>query len=191
MVRMITLISKSKLLQAVTSTYADSLFFVGYGVEDDCDFTQRLCRNRSAKCVKAELLDMIRQNAPNEIISVPGHPDYLVLSKNLFVSRGSINDNQVFNTNIPEGYYHSVCKYNRHLEVYIKIDKEQKTISFLLGDQEKTLELVEYSGYVYKFAHGRMYCQSADDMERFMKDDFWNPAMIVVGRHILKIALAA
>jgi len=33
MVRTITLISKNKLLQAVTSTYADSLFFVGYGVE--------------------------------------------------------------------------------------------------------------------------------------------------------------
>ncbi len=190
MVRTITLISKSKLLQAVTSTYADSLFFVGYGVEDDCDFTQRLCRNRSAKCVKAELLDMIRQNAPDEIISVPGHPDYLVLSKNLFVSRGTINDNQVFHTKAPEGYYHSVCKYNRHLEVYIKIDKEQKTISFLLGDQEKTVGLVEYSGFVYKFARGKMYCQSAEDLEKFMKDDFWNPAMIVVGRRVLKIALA-
>lgn len=190
MVRTITLISKSKLLQAVTSTYADSLFFVGYGVEDDCDFTQRLCCNRSAKCVKAELQDMIRQNAPDEIISVPGHPDYLVLSKNLFVSRGSINDNQVFNTKAPEGYYHSVCKYNRHLEVYIKIDKEAKTISFLLGDKEKTLELVEYSGFVYKFARGKMYCQSAEDLEKFMKDDFWNPAMIVVGRRVLKIALA-
>lgn len=190
MIRTKTLISKSKLLQAVTSTYDDSLFFVGYGIEDDCDFTQRLRHNRSARCSKAELLDMIRQNAPDEITSIPGHSDYLVLIKNLYVSRGSINDNQVFHTKAPEGYYHSVSKYNRHLEVYIKIDKEQKTISFLLGDKEKTLELVEYSGFVYKFARGKMYCQSAEDLERFMKDDFWNPAMIVLGRRVLKIALA-
>ena len=178
---------KTALLQAVENTYDNSRFLMGYGLKDDCDFRNGLSLNRHDKVSKNELLELIRHEALDEIISIPDHVDSLVLTPKMYVFRDNINDNQVIRTSAPEDYYHSVCKYNANLDVYIKLDKVKKTISFLLGDTEKTLALEEYSGFVSKPSGKRLMCVTADDLERHILDEFWNPRMIRIGRYILHI----
>jgi len=56
------------------------------------------------------------------------------------------------------------------------------TISFLMGDHQKTLLLKPRTNYTYKLFKTMMYCVSADDLERFMRDEFWNPSFINIGR---------
>lgn len=180
-------LTKELLLQAIHTTHDDAKLFVGIGVEDDCDFTEKLCLNRSNFCTKTELLELVQNNATEQIGTVPGFPDYLTLGTRIYVSKGSIDDNRIFQTNTTDGYFHAICKYNPHYDVYIKLDQEAKTISFLLGPYEKTLQLIEYTGFVHKPVRQQMHCQTARDLEVLIHDEFWNPAMITVGRHILKI----
>lgn len=180
-------IPKELLLQALDNTYDESHFLVGYGVEDDCDFTKGLCRNRSVKLHKTELLNEITHNIMDELITIPGHPDTLVLNKRMCLYKSCVNENQIFQTAPSDGYYHAICKYNPNYDVFIKLDHEKKNISFLLGSKEKTLELVEYSEFVSKPSRNKMLCVSANDLERHIHDEFWNPRMINVGRRVLRI----
>lgn len=178
-------VQKAALLKAVKNTYDDSKFFVGRGVLDDCDFTQGLNRNRSEFISKYALLEEIKVSKYDRIGSMPGFPDNLVLDPKTYVYCDSISDNQIYNTDAPDGYYHSASKHNPHLEVFIKIDRENMTISFLLGEHQKTLLLKPRTKYTYKLLKTMMYCVSADDLERFMKDEFWNPMFINIGRKAL------
>lgn len=178
-------LSKAMLLKAVANTYEDSKFFMGRGISDDCDFSQGLTRNKSAFLPKATLLDEIMVCDDIPIKPMLGHPDYLVLNPRTYVSCSSISENQVYHTDAPEGYYHSVCKYNPHLDVYIKIDREGMTISFILGSKEKTLKLEHDSTYTYKLLKTKILCSSVDSLEKFIKDEFFNPMFINFGRKAL------
>ena len=179
------MVQKTDLLKAVENTYDDSRFLVGRGLTEDCDFTQGLNRNRTNFISKDTLLEEIRACQYARIGSMPNYPDNLVIDPKTYVYCDSISDNQIYHTDAPDGYYHSVSKLNAHLEVFIKIDRENMTISFLLGDHQKTLLLKPRTNYTYKLFKTMMYCVSADDLERFMRDEFWNPSFINIGRMAL------
>jgi hypothetical protein len=182
-------ITKADLIRAVENTYDDSRFLIGRGLEDGCDFTKTLSLYRSEFISKPELLGIIKTGEFDSMPTIPGHGDSLVLSGRLYLYKGTVNDNQVFRTlNVPEGYIHSVCKYNPHFEIYINLNKEDKTISFLLGDKQKKLVLAERSEFVSKPVGGRMLCVDADSLEHHIHDESWNPRMIDIGRYVLGIS---
>lgn len=179
--------TKSALFKAVENIHDDSRIYHGYGILDDCNFTRVLSKNKGIEVSKNAILEEIRTCSYDAISSMPGHTDYLVINPRFYISASSISDNQIYHTVAPVEYYHSICKYNPHLDVYIKIDHENMTISFMLGGREKTLKLEINSEYVFKLLKTKMLCSGADDLERFMKDTFSNPRFICVGRKALDL----
>jgi len=180
-------ILKTALIRAIENTYDDSRFHIGRATESSCDFRNGLQNNKHDWIMKGDLLELIKTEADEVIVGIPGHEDSLVLNAQTYIYRDCINENQVIHTTAPEEYQRLVSKYNPHFDVYMKLDKEKKTISFLLGDKEKTLALIEHTDFVSKPVYKEMYCVTADDLERHIHDEFWNPRMITIGRHVLRI----
>jgi len=176
---------KTALLEAVENTYEDSKFFVGRGIPDDCDFTQGYFRNRTEFITKDALLEEIKASQYDLIVSMPDFSENLVLDPKTYVVCDRISDNQIYHTDAPDGYYHSINTNNPHLEVFIKIDRENMTISFLLGSHQRTLPLEVRPGYGYELHETKLYCESIDDLEEYIKDEYWNPSFITIGRMAL------
>jgi hypothetical protein len=104
------------------------------------------------------------------------------------VSMSSFSDNIDYPTEGTEGYMSYISKYNPYHKVFIKLDKEAKTISFKLGDKEKTLQLIEGTGFVSKpYYKKAMKCESVERLESHIEDEFWNPRMVDIGRLVLGI----
>lgn len=181
------IISKDELINSVLGTYDNSRFFCGESVEETTDFKLGLERNWGVFYEKDKLLDAIRTKADAEMALMPGHPDYIVLCSCLYLSRNSVNENQVFHTNPPEGYTRVAEGPDGNHHVYVKVDKTRKTISFLLGNVEKTLALETGTEWTYKLSGNRLLCLSADDLERFINNRSWSRSVVKLGRRVLRI----
>ncbi|WCK57270.1 hypothetical protein PP175_29200 (plasmid) [Aneurinibacillus sp. Ricciae_BoGa-3] len=126
----------------------------------------------------------------NQVEEVSLHHDFkdvlMVTDKGVFLV--DFNENIYYETKDTEGYYEYVSKYNKYHKVYIKLDKEHKTITFKLGDKCKTLELMEHTEFVHKpYKRKYLKCVSAQNLESHMQDAFWNPIMVTVGKKVLGI----
>lgn len=114
------------------------------------------------------------------------------IADNVGLCISGLYENQYYETSNVEGYIKYVDKTNKYNHIFIKIDKDStpRTISFKLGDKEKTLELIEegFDGYVSKpYRQKYMKCVSAENLEEHCHDELFNPRMIMVGKKVLKI----
>lgn len=116
--------------------------------------------------------------------------DVIMISESIGVSIRDLDHNIYHETKDTDGFIEHICKYNKYYKIYIKLDKENKTITFKLGDKIKKLELLEegFEGYISKpYKQKYLKCVSFDDLERHINDEFWNPRMVDIGRKVLKL----
>ena len=140
---------------------------------------------RNGKIIQEELLPLVEKASDvsksdkfNDVIMVDGLGIYSL----------DVGENIYYPTENVEGYIEHVSKYNPYYRVYIKLDKENKTISFKLGKRERTLQLMEGTEFVSKPYYKKgLKVVSANNLEEHINDEFWNPRMVNIGHLVLGI----
>lgn len=170
---------REKLVAALNQTKEDATYLV-YHFSPKGTF-------RTKHYPKSFVVELVNENKEVSI-----HPDFddIIMIGETGVSLRSFEQNIYYETLDTEGYLEYISKYNPYYKIYIRLDKENKTIEFKLGDKYKKLELIEegWDGYVSKpYRQKYMKCVSAEDLEKHIHDEFWNPRMVEIGRRVLKI----
>lgn len=86
-----------------------------------------------------------------------------------------------------DGFTHLICEYNRHYDVYYKIDRMNKTITFALGDFKRTLPLICHTEWAWKLDSAGLLCSDIDHLDQSFQDPLWRDIAIKLGRRALKI----
>lgn len=173
---------KEKLLEILSNIKEDARFFV----QDYSEYETTHTVPHSFE-QKPFVENLIQTN-----INISMHPereDEIVVG-NYRLHLKNFIENIYYETPNVENFMEHVSKYNPYFKVFIKIDDEAKTITFKLGDKEKTLTLLEegFNGYVSKiFKKNYMKCNSIKDLKEHILDEFWNPRMVMVGRVALQM----
>lgn len=184
----ITPVPRYKLLCALQNIPDDAPLWIGTAVNEGEDFLNGLCLNRSSKVTKAQLLAAINASDFCEFPLMPGYDSHLLITPRLYVFKDSINHSQRFPaTPEAENYTHVMDKCNPYHDIFFRLDKEHKRITFALGDLKKELPVREYSGWCWKPTRNGLLCDNMDRLEKNFLDPFWNPIAVTVGRQILKI----
>lgn len=181
-------ISKERLLKAVSAAYDDSYFWVGIGMETGKSFFEGLYCNKNCRYSKDELLQLITNSSYNEFLPIPGHDSSLAISEKHYIYIPSIDEAQKYPaiTNA-DGFTHLVCEYNKHYDVYYKINRANKTITFALGDFERTLPLICHAEWAWKLGPSELLCSDIDHLDKSFQDPLWRNMAIKLGRKTLKI----
>lgn len=171
---------KELLMTALQQTKEDAQFFI-YNFSPEGTFRS----SKEPKTFVQELLEQCDEVIMNKDIS-----NTLMLKDNIGVAVSRFDENIYYETTDTEGFMEYVSKYNPYYKIFIKLDKEAKTIEFKLGNKSKVLELMEegFNGYVSKpYKHKYLRCVDVEDLEKHIFDEFWNPRMVEIGRKVLKI----
>lgn len=181
-------VARAKLLSAMQNIPEDAKLLVGIAVHENEDFLQGLCLNRSQFIPKAQILTEINASSFQEFPSIPGNEELLLITPRLYVWKNSINHSQRFPaTPEAESFIHVVDKGNPYYDIFFRLDKERKKITFALGSMKKELPVIEYSGWCWKPTEKGLLCTNIDKLEKDFLDPFWNPIAVDVGRKVLKI----
>lgn len=181
-------ISKEKLLKAVSATYDDSYFGVCIGTETGKSFFEGLYCYKSCRYSKDELIQLIMDSSYNEFLSIPGHEGSLAISERHYIYISSIDDVQKYPAIAnADGFTHLVCEYNKHYDVYYKINRTDKTITFALGDFQRTLPLICHTEWAWKLRSAELLCTNIDHLDKSFQDPLWRNIAIKLGRKALKI----
>lgn len=181
-------ISKEKLLKAVSAAYDDSYFWVCIGTETGKSFFEGLYCYKSCRYSKDELIQLITNSSCNEFLPIPGHNGSLAISERHYIYISGIDEAQKYPATVDaDGFTHLVCEYNRHYDVYYKIDRMNKTITFALGDFKRALPLICHTEWAWKLDSARLLCSDIDHLDQSFQDPFWRNIAIKLGRKALKI----
>ncbi len=181
-------VPRYKLLCAIQNIPEDALLWTGTAVNENENFLNGLQLNRSGKMTKAQLLSAVNASDFCEFPLIPGHDSYLLITPRLYVLKDSINQSQRFPaTTGAENYTHVMDKCNPYYDIFFRLDREHKMITFALGGMKKELPIVEHSGWCWKPTRNGLLCQDIDSLEKNFLDPFWNPIAVTVGRQVLKI----
>lgn len=179
-------IKRKVLEKGIENTYPDTKFYVFRAMDPDSDFRKGLCRYKSSDVTKAELQKILLENEAQVFTTIPEFPGKLILTPQLAISLTDIGHNQIFHTEVPEGYHH-ICDHNTHYEVYFRIDHATKKIAVLLGDKKKVLALQERSEYAWKVVKDKMYCMNSEYLEKAFLDPLWRTVAIRLLRRVLGV----
>lgn len=176
-------LKKTTLIKAVKNTYPNSRFVICYAGGDDVDFTKGLGPYRPDFISREQLLKHIEENAGDDMCSMPEFPRHIVISPKTYISGYCIDNNQQYFTEVPEGY-ERICDKNSNFDIYIYINRAGMTITFLLGQKAKALQIIHSSEFVYKVS-GSTFHSNLDAFERTMRDPFWARRVVTMGRKVL------
>ena len=181
-------LSRAELLAALGKTYDDSMFVLGQGIEFGGDYRKGLQRTLTIHVSKLTLERIIEASPFEAFSAIPGHAKCLALDKQVYLYTATVDENLIFETQLPAGesWDHVTVPWNCHYEMFFNIDHKKKTISFRLGQLERTLGLVEYSGYCWKPTKERLYCNTSEKLEHDFLGD-WVTMAIAVGRRVLGV----
>jgi hypothetical protein len=179
---------KEKLLKAML-TAGEARFLVAEVVEKEqyVDLIKSICKFRSVWKTRGELIDLIQSFNAEKVVRCEWSNDRIALGKKYWIYTDFINEAQIYFTDNTNGYLKYESKSNPLYHVYIKLDQDNDKISFKLGNREKTLNLVYHSGYVSNPVGDDLLCMDFDGLKKDIYNDFLNPRMAKIGRHILKI----
>lgn len=181
-------VPRYRLLFAIQNTPEDTRFLVGIAVHEHENFLNGLCLNRSQYLTRNQLLEQIASSDFQMFPSIPGFDDHLLINPRLYVWKDSINCSQCFPaTPEAETYTHVVDSGNPYHDIFFRLDRELKTVTFALGDMKKTLPVVEHTGWCWKPTRKGLLCQDIDHLEQNFLDPFWNPIAVTIGRKVLNI----
>ncbi len=186
--RSVSPVPRYQLILAVQNTPEDARFLTGAAVHEHEDFLNGLCMNRSQHITRQQLLEQIEASNFQMFPCVLEHDDCLLISPRLYVWKNSVNHSQCFPpTPEADTYTHIVDKCNPHYDIFFRLDRERKIITFALGGRKKSLPVIEHTGWCWKPTRKGLLCQ---DIER-LNQDFcgadWNPIAVTVGRKVLAI----
>ncbi len=109
--------------------------------------------------------------------------DCLLISPRLYVWKNSVNHSQCFPpTPEADTYTHIVDKCNPYHDIFFRLDREHKTITFALGDRKKSLPVVEHTGWCWKPTRKGLLCQDIEKLNQDFCGADWNPIAVTVGR---------
>lgn len=181
-------VSRYRLLCAIQNTPEDAQFLTGAAVHEQENFLNGLCLNLSQYLTRSQLSEQIANSEFQMFPSIPGFDDHLLITPRLYVWKDSINCSQCFPaTPEAEAYTHVVDSGNPCHDIFFRLDRVQKTITFALGDVKKTLPVVEHTGWCWKPTRRGLLCQDIDRLEQNFLDPFWNPIAVTIGRKVLNI----
>lgn len=181
-------VPRYRLLCAIQNTPEDARFLVGIAVHEHENFLNGLCLNRSQYLTRNQLSEQIASSDFQMFPSIPGFDDHLLINPGLYVWKDSINCSQCFPaTPEAETYTHVVDSGNPYHDIFFHLDREQKTVTFALGDMKKILPVVEHTGWCWKPTRKGLLCQDIDRLEQNFLDPFWNPIAVTIGRKVLNI----
>jgi len=186
----ITIPLKQQLLNTL-STAREAKYMISKVVSEDKDkdinIIERICTNSSHFITKTELIALINQYEESQINRCKWDDEHIALGNDCWIYTNTINESQNYITEDIQNYTKHDCKYNPSYYVYIKMDKDYNTISFKLGNKEKTLNLIYNTEFVSKPVKNELWCSDFERLKKDIEDDFWNPRMIDLGRKVLKI----
>ena len=181
-------VMRERLLAAVENTPEDALFLAGLAVNEHEDFLKGLCLNRSRYFTRAQVLEQIEHSAFQIFPAIPGFDDHLLLTPKLYVWKDSINQSQRFPaTPAADTYTHVQDKSNPHYDIFFRMDRARKTITFALGEKKKEIPVIEYTEWCWKPTAKGLLCVDMDRLERDFCGQDWNPIAVTVGRKVLNI----
>ena len=179
-------IKRKVLEKGIENTYPDTRFYIFRAMDPDSDFRKGLCCYRCSYVTKTELQKILLENKAQCFTTIPEFPGKLILTPQLAISLTDIGHNQIFHTEVPEGYHH-ICDPNTHYEIYFLIDHEAKKITVLLGDKKRVPTLQEHSEYAWKVVKDKMYCMSSEYLEKAFLDSLWRTVAIKLLRCVLGV----
>lgn len=181
-------VPRYKLLCAVQNTPEDARFLVRTAVNEHEDFLSGLCLNQSQFFTRRQLLEQITASDYPAFPTILGCGSRLLITPRCYVWKDSINQSQRFPaTPEAETYTHVMDKGNPCYDIFFQLDREQKTITFALGDMKKSLPVIEHTGWCWKPANEGLLCGDIDRLEKSFLDPFWNPIAVTIGRKVLNI----
>ena len=181
-------VPRYKLLCAVQNTPEDARFLMGIAVNEHEDFLNDLCLNCSQYFTREQLLEQIEHSDFQMFPSIPGFDDHLLITPQLYVWKNSINGSQCFPaTPEAETYTHVVDSGNPNHDIFFRMNREQKIITFALGDMKKSLPVIEHTEWCWKPTRKGLLCQDIDRLEQSFLDPFWNPIAVTIGRKVLNL----
>jgi hypothetical protein len=172
---------KNKVLQALAQSKDDARYLL-YVLSP----TKISKRNefREKPCIEA----LVKASPSKELIIHPEAEDVLILSSKVGISRKDIAENIFYPTTEIDGFENHTDKNNKYHNVFIKLDKRKKLITFKLGDSQKELKIIDRGSFVFKPHKDEfLICESLEKLDKYIHDEIMNPRMVVIGREILGI----
>lgn len=183
-----TPVTRRQLLAAVENTPEDAMFLAGLAVNEHEDFLKGLCLNRSRYFTRAQVLEQIERSAFQVFPAIPGFDDHLLLTPRLYVWKDSINRSQRFPATLAaDTYTHVQDKANPYYDIFFRMDKERKTVTFALGERKKEIPVTEHTEWCWKLTRRGLRCQNMERLEQSFLDPLWNPIAVHIGRKALGI----
>lgn len=181
-------VTRAKLLSAVENIPDEAPLWTGSPLFLEDDFMKGPCTVRCKLITKEQVLAEITVSQFETFPAFPERDDYLLLNPRLYVWKDSINQSQRFPA-VPdaERYTHVVDKGNPWYDIYFRLNRAQKTVTFALGLMKKEVPVVEGTEWCWKPTRKGILCQDIDRLEKNFLDPFWNPIAVNVGRKVLGI----
>lgn len=181
-------VTRDKLLRAMGNIPNSATLWTGHVINPDEDFTGGLCLNHSGRMDKGQVMAEINVSQFQTFPTIPEYDSHLLLNPRLYVWKDSINQSQRFPaTPGAEHYTHVVDKCNSYYDIFFRLDRARKTITFALGNMKKEIPVVEGTEWCWKPTRKGILCQNIDRLEKNFLDPFWNPIAVDVGRKVLGI----
>ena len=181
-------VTRGRLLAAVENTPEDAMFLVGIAVNEHEDFLKDLCLHRFQHFSRAQVLEQIERSAFQVFPAIPGFDDHLLLTPRLYVWKDSINRSQRFPATLAaDTYTHVQDKANPYYDIFFRMDKERKTVTFALGERKKEIPVTEHTEWCWKLTRRGLRCQNMERLEQSFLDPLWNPIAVHIGRKALGI----
>ncbi|GAA0853948.1 hypothetical protein ABER99_20190 [Paenibacillus glucanolyticus] len=174
---------KEQLIKLMNQIKPDAVFIVNWYIGDkgiEGTF-------KSEYESQAFLTEIIRGS-----ICIQKHPrleDVLIIDDKYGFNVTQIYNSIPYQTPDTDGFKECICKYNKYNNIFIKVDEENKTVTFKLANKMVTLNLIEYTKWTFKYVKTKkqLKISSIKDFKSFIEDPFWHPTTIELGRRVLNM----
>ncbi|GAB6458076.1 hypothetical protein bcgnr5390_61640 [Bacillus luti] len=173
-------ITKTTLLEVLKKIEDDAMFFcMTYTNREKGIF-------RGGKISKEALMGCIKNIDEIEIHD----GDYFKVSENNYVHIGGIYNNINYITGDIQGFTEIKLTKNAYFNIFYKIDKDERTITYKLGQHAKTLQIKTGFDFVSKPSKGKfMQTESVNYLEHTLKEKENADRNISIGRRVLGIVV--
>ena len=171
----------------IRGTARDARIMTGRCKEDNRTFTKGMRHYTAGMVSRKTLLGYLRKYKKTHYSRIPGTENCVLLHPRLFVSLDSVRLCVDIPTR-PEktaGFVHLASETHPAFGIFYQFDRDARTLTFRLGDAEKTLRLKEGSRHDWKAEVNVMRCQSLEDLEAFMQAPLLANTFVTLGRRIL------
>ncbi|WP_336769982.1 hypothetical protein [Bacillus bombysepticus] len=173
-------ITKTKLLELLMKNEDDAMFY-------QMIYTNRLKGTfRGGKINKETLMGFLEN-----IDELKIHEDaFFKITENNYVHIGSIYNNINYKTFDIQGFTEIRMPNNPYFNIFYKIDKDERTITYKLGELVKTLQIKTGFDVVSQPIKGKfMHTVDSNYLEHTLRESMYADRNISIGRRVLGIVV--